>query len=311
MGLRVLGVGVVQVVGGHERQLQVLGELEQVAGDPLLDPQAVVHELAVVVLGAEDVAELRRGLPRLLVLAQAQAGLHLAGGAAGGGDEALAVGVQQLAVHARLVQLALQGRQGRGAEQVLHALGGLREQRHVRVGAAARDVVPAAVGELHAGAVGAGGARRQVGLHADDGLDPRVAGLVPEVEGPEDEAVVGRRQGGHPQFVAGLEEVVEACRTVEHRVLGVHVEVGEAVLAGRRRHPTSVVVRTDRSAPPGPSRGGRLPRPGPLRRVRRDRRRAASRGRRRGPAGTGSRTRRAPPCRGARSPGAWRAATAG
>ena len=61
-------------------------------------------------------------------------------------------------------------------EQVVHALGGLREQRHVGVGAARRDVVGAAVVEVDALALEAGDVGGGVGLHADDRLDPRRLG---------------------------------------------------------------------------------------------------------------------------------------
>ena len=70
VGLGVLRVGVVQVVGGHQGQVELLGQAQQVLGHALLDAQPVVHELAVEVLRAEDVAELRRGLHGLVVLAQ-------------------------------------------------------------------------------------------------------------------------------------------------------------------------------------------------------------------------------------------------
>ena len=78
VGLGVLGAGVVQVVGRHQRQPEVAGQPQQVLLDPPLDVEAVVHELAVEVLGAEDVAELGGGLARLVVLPEPEPGLHLA-----------------------------------------------------------------------------------------------------------------------------------------------------------------------------------------------------------------------------------------
>ncbi len=41
VGLGVVLVRVVQVVGGHEREVQFLGQAQQVAGDAPLDVQAV------------------------------------------------------------------------------------------------------------------------------------------------------------------------------------------------------------------------------------------------------------------------------
>ena len=42
-------MGVVQVVGRHQRQLQVLRDLEKIGTDPIFDAQSVVHQLDEVV----------------------------------------------------------------------------------------------------------------------------------------------------------------------------------------------------------------------------------------------------------------------
>ena len=152
----------------------LVGQAQQVPGDAPLDLQAVIHELDVEELAPEDVLELSRGAPGLFSLVQAQARLDLAGGAAGGADEAGRVAREQLAVDARgLALLALQGGPGVHAHEVVQALVVARQQRHVRVGAAGRDVVAplGLVPPEHAGLVEAGGARRHVGLHPDDRLD--------------------------------------------------------------------------------------------------------------------------------------------
>ena len=217
--------GVVQVVGGHVGQVQLLGQAVQVLLHVAFDVEAVVHDLAVEVLLAEDVAEVAGGLQRLVELAQAQAGLNLAGGAAGGCNQSLRVGLQHLAVHARLVQLPLERGDGGGAEEVVHALGGLGPHGHVGVRATAGHVIARAVAPAHAGAVGAVRAGGQVRLHADDGLNVVGLGLAPEVEGAEEEAVVAGGHGAHAQLLGVAEEVAQARGTVQHGVLGVHVQV--------------------------------------------------------------------------------------
>ena len=236
--LGVLGAGVVQVVGGHQRQTEVLGEPEQVGAHPLLDRQVVVHQLAVVVLRAEDVAELRRRLPRRLVLAEPQPGVHLTAGASGGGDQALAVPSEQLAVHPRLVEVALEAGQGGHPEQVVHPGRGAGQQGEVGVGAAAGDVVLAGLAPAHPGAVEPAGAGSQVSLHPDDRLDAVLARLLPELVGAEHEPVVGGGQRGHAHPGGLGEEIVDLGRAVEHRVLGVRVQVNEGVGSRRptRRH---------------------------------------------------------------------------
>ena len=93
MGGVVFLAGVVQVVGRHVGQVQLLGEAVQILLDVAFNVQAVVHDLAVEVILTEDIAEVARRLNCLVELAQAQARLDLAGGATGGSDQALRVGL--------------------------------------------------------------------------------------------------------------------------------------------------------------------------------------------------------------------------
>ena len=290
MRLGVVLVGVVQVVGGHQRKVQFLGQAQQVAGDAPLDVQAVVHEFAEVVLGAEDVAEFGGRLDGFPVLAEPEPRLDLAGRAAGGGDQAFRVGVQQLTVQpGPFAEDRVQGGDRGGTEQVPHALVVVAEQRHVRVGAAAGDVVLALVflAPADAGLVRARGAGGDVGLDADDRLDALVRGPLPEVEGTEEVAVVRGGEGGHAQPFGFVEELPQPGGTVQHGVFGVVVEMDERVVAGSHR--IILVPRTDDSArhsgrrPIGRAGPGQRPRPGqPIRPVRTP----GPPGRTAGPAGT-------------------------
>ena len=141
VGGRVRPVGVVQVVGGHQRQVQVLRDPQQVGTDPALDGEPVVHQLDEVVLGPEQVLELRRAGAGVVVAAEPEVGLHLTGGAAGGGDQSLGVGLQQLPVHPGLVEVPLERGQRAQPEQVVHAGRGLAPQGQVGEGATTGDVV--------------------------------------------------------------------------------------------------------------------------------------------------------------------------
>ena len=149
MGGVVFLAGVVQVVGRHVGQVQLLGEAVQILLHVAFNVEAVVHDLAVEVVLAEDIAEVARRLNCLVELAQAQARLDLAGGATGGSDQALRVGLQHLTIHARLVQLTFQRRNRGGTEQVVHALGGLSPHGHVGVRATTGHVVAGAVAPAH------------------------------------------------------------------------------------------------------------------------------------------------------------------
>src|SRR3712207_6578102 len=139
----------------------------------LLDGQAVVHQLGVEVLPPEDVLEVGGRLAGAVVLAGPQPHVHLARRAAGGGDEALAVALEQVAVEARLAVLPLEAGQRGDAEQVVHALRRAGEQRHVGVGrlapvgAAVTLLVDQVVTEVEGRTVEAGPGC-VVALHADD-----------------------------------------------------------------------------------------------------------------------------------------------
>ena len=136
---------------------------------------------------------------------------------------------EQLAVGARVLEEAVAPGAGREPEQVVHALGGLAEQRHVGVGAAAGDVVGAALVEVDALALEPADVGREVGLHADDRLHPGGLALAVELVGAEHVAVVGHRHGRHAQLGGALGEVLQPGRAVQHGVLGVHVQVREVV----------------------------------------------------------------------------------
>jgi hypothetical protein len=234
VGRGVLGVVVVGVVGGDGREVHLLAETQQVVSDPLLDGDAVVHQLEEDVVLAEEVLELACLAHRLVVLAQAQPRLDRAAGAAGADDEALAVLGQDLLVHAGLEVVALEARARGEPEQVVHALGALGPHRHVGVGATAGDVVAALLGQVtlappDPAALAAHGAGRDVGLDADDRLHAVLLGLAVEVVGAVQVAVVGHRDGRHAEVAGAGEQPVEQRCPVEHGIFGVHVEVHEVV----------------------------------------------------------------------------------
>src|SRR5580693_10087778 len=171
-----------------------------------------MHQLGIEVAGPEDVTELRGRGERLVVLPEPQPGRYLAAGAPGRGDDPLGVPRQQVAIHPGLAEIAFQRRERGQLEEVVHALSGLREQRHVRVSAGAGDVVvllgwctpahwllvPAVLG-------------RDVGLNADDRLDAGGLRLRPEVVSAVDVAVVGDRDRWHAGPLALAEQLLQAC----------------------------------------------------------------------------------------------------
>jgi hypothetical protein len=241
--------------GGDGLDAHLLAELEQVVADPLLDGDVVVHQLEEHVVATEDVLQLAGLAQRLVPLTQPQPGLDRAGRAAGRDDQALAVLLEELLVHAGLEVVALEARARGEPEKVVHALGRLGPHRHVGVGATTRDVVAALLGAVTLApadppALLAGRARCQVGLDADDRLDAVLPCLRVEVVGAVQVAVVGHRDRGHAEIGDSREEPVEERGAVQHRVLGVDVEVNEPVPGPCCHEP----VGSSQSAPPEAAR---------------------------------------------------------
>src|SRR6266511_2508378 len=220
------GVGrvrVVQVVGGNRLEAKVLAQAKQVVPDPGLDVDPMVHQLEVEVLRTEDVAQLARCRAGAVEVTDAQPRLDLPGWAAGRGDDAARVAFQQLPVGPGLVEVPLQARHAAQPEEVAQAgrVGG--EHGQVGVRPTAGHVVLAALGPADPGAVEPQGAGRQVGLQAHDRLDAGGLGLLVEVVGAVQVAVVGHGQGRHAHPGGLGEQLLETGRAVQHRVLGVHM----------------------------------------------------------------------------------------
>ena len=263
-----------QVVGGHQGQLEGARDAQEVLAVAALDAEAVVHELAEVVARPEDVAVVGGGGERAVVVARLQPAVDLAGRAAGGADDPPAVGLEEIAVHAGLAVEALEARQAGEPEQVVQALVVLRPQGHVGVGlpplagalavlARALVVAPA---EVERRALEAA-LRGVVALDADDRLHAGRGAALVEVVGAVEVAVVGHRECRHAEARGLREQVAEAGRAVEHGVLGVHVQVHERVARhGAGLLPGVLDAGADRCwggprrtspAPTGPGEGGR------------------------------------------------------
>ena len=228
VGHMVLAVGVVAVVGGEQGCADAVGDLDQRRVGLVLLGQAVVLDLDEQVALAEDVLE-STGQHLGLDLVVGQQGLeHDAAEAAGGGDEALGVALEQLPVEPGLVVVALEVGGRRQLEEVAVALVRLGQEGQVVVELLAPAGVATGVVDLAPAdrtlVAGLGG---HVGLGADDRVDAGLAARRVEVEDPVHVPVVGDPEGRLAVGHGRLDEVVHPRRPVQHRELGVGVEVGE------------------------------------------------------------------------------------
>src|SRR5437660_4476748 len=155
---------------------------QPLVGDLLLG-NAVLLDLQEIVLGPKDVPVLGGGAPALFQAALADEVRDLAAQAAGERDEAVVVLDEQLLVHPRLVVEAFQVGLAGEREEVLVA-GPVRSQQDqmvvLVVGELPFPIEPALWGE--------------VGLAADDRLDAGGGGVLGNLAGPAEVALVGGGQ---------------------------------------------------------------------------------------------------------------------
>ena len=253
MGVGLRLVDVVEVVGHDEREAGLRRQAQELLVEARLLGDPVVLELQEEVALAEDVAVLAGQAAGRLPVVDLERLRDLAAEAGGEADEALGVAGEELAVDARLVVVAVEVGVGEEPAQVPVAdevLGQEDEVERLRVG------LPLAV---------AHGPPGDVGLDADDRLDPLgLRGLV-EGDGAVEGAVVGQGEGIEAQPLRLVDEIADPAEAVEERELGVDVEVGEVV--GGERHGGSMVPAqpgqrrwrprwSTRAGAPGPGRRG-------------------------------------------------------
>ena len=104
-------------------KFELSADFQQFGAHPVLDIEAVIHQFEEVVFLAVDVLPHAGSFHCLVELPQSQAGLHIARGAAGGGNNAVGMLGDEFGVHARiLTQLALVGGHGGEIKQITQAL---------------------------------------------------------------------------------------------------------------------------------------------------------------------------------------------
>ena len=145
------------------------------------------------------------------------------------------VAFEQLPVQPGLVEVALQIGGAGELHEVAVTLGGLGQQGQVVVElVAALDVAPRVVDAAPAGRALEAALGRLVRLQPQDRVQPVGPRLPVEVEDAVHVPVVGDADGGLPVLGGGLDDLVDPGRPVEHRKLGVEVQVGYGVAAAAR-----------------------------------------------------------------------------
>ena len=249
VGIGIVSVHVVKIIRRDEGEIERAGNLQQVLAESLLDLQAMVHDLAEVIARAENVTEICSRRESAVVVACLEPAVHLAARAAGRADETGAVALKQLSIESRLVVIPLEAGEGREPEEIVHAGRRLGPQGHVGVAVlapAGRRVLRGSLVEAAAEVEGPPlkpALRGVVALEPDDGVDPQRLRLLVELVGAVQIAVIGHGNRRHIQPLRLREEVRDPCRAVEHRVLGVDMQVDELIL---HRHSLTLTFRFKR-----------------------------------------------------------------
>ncbi len=206
----------VRVVRGDDGQPEVVGQRQHLRVQRGLAFAGVRLHFEVVAI-PEQLCVPRRRLTGLGDAVVHEVGGHLAGETGGGDDESLAVGRQQFAVDPWLRIEAFGVSQRAELDQIAIPLQITGKQHEVVVRFDAR-------GGSAAGATVAG---RDVGLHAQDGLDAGLSRLFLELPGGVHVTVICNRQRGLLVELRALDQIIDAIGAVEERILGVAMQVDE------------------------------------------------------------------------------------
>ena len=176
----------------------------------------MTHNLAVIVFLAKNLLHFTNRCHRVVPATKTKHHIDFTSRAAGGSDQALAVLVQQFTVDTRLVENSVGVSGGRHAKKVVHSLGGLRQQGHVRIGAVRRHVVFSAVPEESSSSIRSRNLRGYVGFHSDNRFDSGFFRRGNEFVGRMQIAVIGYSYRRHPHFLGRRHQLIDFCGSIEN-----------------------------------------------------------------------------------------------
>ena len=217
LGMRIVLAEVVAVIGGDQRQAEILLQLKEAGMDAVLHRETLILDLEVEILLSENIAERAGCPPGRLVVPFHQPLRHLALQTARESDQPLRMVRQKLLADARFVIEATQRCLGGYSGQIPVALFVLGEHQQVVIGIAFRrsalDVVVVFLADVQ--------------FAAHDRFDARRLGRIHEMHGSKDVAVIGHSDRGHAEFLHAVNEFLDVAGAIEHRVVSVQVQVNE------------------------------------------------------------------------------------
>jgi hypothetical protein len=205
---------IVAVVGGYEGNAKIFFKLEKTGMDAVLHFQALILNLEIEILFAENIGEGTRRCSGGVVIALGQTLCNFSFEASRETNEATGVLCEELLAYSRLVIEAVQRSLRRYFDQIAIAFFILGEHQQVVVGIAFGG---ATVIVLFA----------DVKFATDDRLHACVLCGIDEVDCAKNIAVVGHRHGRHSHLFHALAKFLDVTGAVEHGVVRVQVQVDE------------------------------------------------------------------------------------
>ena len=227
MGLRVLLIGIVDVIGRHQGDPVFFMHVQQGGIDGLLVFVAVVLQLQKEILFSEDVPVTQGRLFRLSHIAADDIPGHFPRQAGGRADDALVEFPQQVQIHPGLVIIAF----GKGTADDLHQVGiagiVLRQQDQMIVSVISRVLFPVKAG-----------ARSHIYFTAQNGPDPFGFTGPVKVNDTIHHAMVRDGRAVHSQGFDLADILLYFVGTVQKRILCMDMKVGK----GHGLPPSAVFV---------------------------------------------------------------------
>jgi hypothetical protein len=220
----VVGARVVRVVGDDRAQAELTRQPLEHRPHAALLGDAVVLQLDEVAVGTEQVTEVPHDPSCCVLVATQEMLVDLRPEAAGEHDESLVMLGEQLHVDARLVPVALEV--GPAGERHQVAVAGVVLGEHGQV---VRPLLAVGAAAL----LVAARSDRLIQLRAEDRVQAPLRGRTVELDETEQHPMVGDRDAGLPIPLDRVQQVVDTRSAVEHRVLGVDVQVHESARSGR------------------------------------------------------------------------------
>jgi hypothetical protein len=214
MRVRVILAQIVAVVGGHQRNVQLFLQTEQVRLNLLLQLQALILNLEEEIPPAEDVLILRRRRARRLVLIRHQVLAQLAREAAGKPDQPLCMLRQIFLADARLSIEPVQRRLRRDANEIPIALLVLRQHQQMVVVVALRIFAMVIL-------------LADVQLAPQDRMHVVLFRRLEEVHRPVNVAVIGDCDRLLSDARNALDELFHVACAVQQRVVRMQMQMGE------------------------------------------------------------------------------------